>query len=192
MSNFAPYQDIDPSAERALSPPPRNRPTSPPLASPRAASPRNSFQASRNASNNIAGVISPNRIASPPLGNSGGFGSRREEMDPFETRLGIRMDYEACLAYLALPPAGPVVLLVFEHKSDYVRYHAWQSALLFAFIFVLHILFSWTAVISWMLFAVDLLLIGWLTYRAYKDAETLDRYHVPFFGSLASQIVDDE
>lgn len=57
-------------------------------------------------------------------------------MDPFETRLGIRMDYEACLAYLALPPAGGVVLLVFEHKSDYVRFHAWQSSLLFAFLFV--------------------------------------------------------
>ena len=74
----------------------------------------------------------------------------------------------------------------------------------------MHILFSWTAIISWMLFVVDLALIGWLTYRAYKDgefsgaicgrsgegslvtAETLDRYHVPFFGSLASQIVDDE
>lgn len=57
-------------------------------------------------------------------------------MDPFETRLGIRMDYEACLAYLALPPAGGVLLLVLEHKSDYVRFHAWQSSLLFTFLFV--------------------------------------------------------
>lgn len=40
----------------------------------------------------------------------------------FETRLGLRMDYEACLAYLLLPPAGGVLLLVLEHKSDYVRY----------------------------------------------------------------------
>lgn len=43
-------------------------------------------------------------------------------MDLFETRLGIRMDWEACLAYLALPPVGPVFLLIMEHKSDYVRY----------------------------------------------------------------------
>ena len=39
----------------------------------------------------------------------------------FETRLGLRMDYEACLAYLLLPPAGGVLLLILEHRSDYVR-----------------------------------------------------------------------
>lgn len=39
----------------------------------------------------------------------------------FETSLGIRMDVEAALAYLLVPPLGGVVLLVFEHKSDYVR-----------------------------------------------------------------------
>jgi len=32
------------------------------------------------------------------------------------------LDYEACLAYLLLPPAGGVLLLVLEQKSDYVRY----------------------------------------------------------------------
>jgi len=47
---------------------------------------------------------------------------RRGEMDVFETRLGLRMDVEACLSYLALPPVGGVLLLILEHKSDYVRY----------------------------------------------------------------------
>ncbi|KAK3079182.1 hypothetical protein LTS18_005539 [Coniosporium uncinatum] len=56
----------------------------------------------------------------------GGFrrgfgGGGRPGVDLFETRLGIRMDWEACLAYLLLPPAGGVMLLVLEHKSDYVR-----------------------------------------------------------------------
>jgi hypothetical protein len=55
-------------------------------------------------------------------GGARGFGGGREDVDLFETRLGIRMDWEACLAYLALPPAGGVLLLVLEHKSDYVRY----------------------------------------------------------------------
>jgi len=48
----------------------------------------------------------------------------------------MRLDYEACLAYLLLPPAGGALLLVFERKSDYVRFHAWQSSLLFGFLFV--------------------------------------------------------
>jgi len=59
-----------------------------------------------------------------------------------------------------------------------------------------------------MLFACDILLIGYLTLRAYRDgkltrrdvssiadgsaADTLDRCEVPFFGALASQILDDE
>jgi hypothetical protein len=40
----------------------------------------------------------------------------------FVTSLPLRLDYEACLAYLLLPPAGGALLLIAEHKSDYVRY----------------------------------------------------------------------
>lgn len=110
----------------------------------------------------------------------------------FETRLGLRMDYEACLAYLLLPPAGSVLLLVLEHRSDYVRFHAWQASLLFTFIFVMHIIFSWSSIISWLLFTCDIGLIAYLTLRAYRDADTLDRFEVPFFGPLASSILDGE
>jgi hypothetical protein len=42
--------------------------------------------------------------------------------DAFQTSLPLRLDYEAMLAYILLPPAGPVLLLLLEHKSDYVRY----------------------------------------------------------------------
>ncbi|KAK8172153.1 hypothetical protein BKA80DRAFT_197668 [Phyllosticta citrichinensis] len=124
----------------------------------------------------------------------GGWGQRfgREEVDLFETRLGWRMDVEACAAYVLLPPAGAVLLLVLEHRSDYVRFHAWQSALLFSFAFVLHVIFSWTAFVSYLLLLADLAVMAWLTVRAYRDAETLDRCEVPFFGPLASSILDDE
>jgi uncharacterized membrane protein len=89
----------------------------------------------------------------------------------FTTSLGWRLDWEACLAYLLLPPAGGVLLLVLEHQSDYVRFHAWQSSLLFAFLFVIHVIFSWSGFISWVLFIGDLGLIAWLTRRAYLDGE---------------------
>jgi uncharacterized membrane protein len=95
---------------------------------------------------------------------------------------------------------------------DAPRFHAWQSALLFAFLFVIHVIFSWSSVLSWIIFSADIVLIGWLTFRAYRDgmllcssphvnfqhaadpgtAETLDRYEVPVFGPLASSILDDE
>lgn len=34
---------------------------------------------------------------------------------------GDRLDWEAVMAYVLLPPAGGVLLLIMEHKSDYVR-----------------------------------------------------------------------
>jgi uncharacterized membrane protein len=213
MANFAPYQDI-PETQRTFSPPPQG-----------VSSPRASLDRTRN-------VISPpsrtyeqhdyfgagdqdepdvERVAwtAPQPTTRTGFGRSREDVDMFTTSLGWRLDYEACLAYLLLPPAGGVFLLVMEHQSDYVRFHAWQSSLLFAFVFVIHVIFSWSSFISWVLFVGDVAGIGWLTYRAYLDGEsmavgigvselmddaaaTLDRYEVPFFGSLASSILDDE
>ncbi|KAF2712263.1 hypothetical protein K504DRAFT_464345 [Pleomassaria siparia CBS 279.74] len=192
MSNFAPYQDI-PESSRALSPPA--------VASPRIASPRTSLDRTRSTgtaagsspsyqNQNFGGQQDLERT--PWNAVSGGFGGAREHVDVFETRLGLRMDYEACLAYLLLPPAGGVLLLLMEHRSDYVRFHAWQSSLLFSFIFVLHIIFSWSSIISWFMFILDLCLIGFLTMHAYQDAETLEHYHVPFFGPLASSFLGEE
>ncbi|KAF2457773.1 hypothetical protein BDY21DRAFT_363394 [Lineolata rhizophorae] len=207
--DFAPYQDASPERNRALSPPP---PTSP------RTSPRPSVNPPRSANIGTAAMASPAPHSgggggggNPYFGGDGsgwaggggggdggrggsigGFGGPREDVDVFETRLGIRMDYEACLAYLLLPPAGGVLLLVLEHRSDYVRFHAWQSSLLFTFMFIVHVIFSWSSVISWLLFVIDLVLIAWLVYRAYRDADTLDRCEVPFFGPLASSILDDE
>lgn len=44
------------------------------------------------------------------------------EVSEFDTSLGMRLDYEACLAYVAFPPVGAIVLLILERNSDYVRY----------------------------------------------------------------------
>ena len=43
------------------------------------------------------------------------------DVNLFETSLPLRLDYEAALAYVLLPPVGGVALLILEHKSDYVR-----------------------------------------------------------------------
>jgi hypothetical protein len=97
--NFAPYQDESPDIERALSPPNDGYRVSPNLRSPRA-----SLDAHVNASSH-----------SYP---GAGFATS----GPFETSLPIRIEVEAMLAYLLLPPVGGVLLLLIEHNSDYVRY----------------------------------------------------------------------
>lgn len=110
--NFAPYQDESPEAGRALSPPvpDAHRSTPPvPTRSPGPLPPPSHF------STNSGG-----------FGNTGGYGrdveGGRLSLGAFETSLPLRVDYEAMLAYLLLPPAGGLFLLLVEHKSDYVRY----------------------------------------------------------------------
>ncbi|CEJ56461.1 Putative DASH complex subunit duo1 [Penicillium brasilianum] len=178
--NFAPYQDESPEIERALSPPTLDgRVKSPALRSPRAS----------------ADLPSPSHFAGGGHGN-GGYGrdleGGRASLGAFETSLPIRMDVEAALAYLLLPPAGGLFLLLAEHKSDYVRFHAWQSSMLFAVIFIIHLIFAWSSYISWTLFIIDLALMGSLSMRAYLDVDTLDHFEVPFFGRLANSFVDNE
>ncbi|KAI9738933.1 MAG: hypothetical protein M1818_005247 [Claussenomyces sp. TS43310] len=238
--DFAPYQDTSPETQRTLSPPPQGRRSA--SFSPTARSP-------------AAGPISnpwAARVSSPPAHNhhdNDGRGSHdapglggshdveaggRSALDEFATSLPMRLDYEACLAYLLLPPVGGVFLLVVERKSDYVRYVLGLSLavlllrlssfarssklghptslilalyatavltdraflakvmLMSCAMFIVHLLFSWSTILSWIIFVVDLGLIGYLTYRAYLDADTLDRFEVPFFGPLASRFLDDE
>lgn len=115
--DFAPYQDTAPESARALSPPP-NRAVSPRNA--RSPSPRPITDPFRPSS-----LPAPNHFSDEPRSNAGFRGghveSGRLDVDLFETSLPLRLDYEACLAYLLLPPAGGVFLLLVEHKSDYVR-----------------------------------------------------------------------
>lgn len=62
-----------------------------------------------------------NNAGLPRGGFGNGLGADERNLDAFGTSLPMRLEIEACLAYLLLPPAGGALLLVFEHKNDYVR-----------------------------------------------------------------------
>ncbi|RAO64800.1 uncharacterized protein BHQ10_000812 [Talaromyces amestolkiae] len=219
IMNFAPYQDESPEVERALSPPPpfstdpTNRTRSPSqnqynnnnrqqqqqqqrsTPPPYQASPTSHFYNPSNGGYGYQESTAASASWTDPESqqqNSNGYGGARADLDAFETSLPLRVDYEAMLAYLLLPPAGGVFLLLFEHKSDYVRFHAWQSSMLFSAIFVLHLIFSWSSIISWLMFIGDIVLIAFLSLHAYQDVYSLDHYEVPIFGRLANSFVDDE
>ena len=117
---------------------------------------------------------------------------RGTHLEAFQTSLPMRLDHEAMLAYILLPPAGGVLLLLLEHKSDYVRFHAWQSSMLFSALFVLHLILVWSSILSWLLFGIDLCLIAFLAMHAYRDVETLDHFEVPIIGRIANSWVDAE
>ncbi|KAF4978896.1 hypothetical protein FZEAL_4782 [Fusarium zealandicum] len=207
--DFAPYQSSPPEHSR--------------VTSPENASPRPSYDARRS----FSPVASPPPLQHPQPqrgwtgfdGQSAGwaavspdnraFGASNAmpgaypaaEVSEFDTSLGMRLDYEACLAYVAFPPLGAIILLILEKNSDFVRhdilttsnrFHAWQSALLFTAIMIFHLVFAWSSFLSWLFFLCDLALISVLTLRAYRDAEILDRFEVPFFGALATRFLNDE
>ena len=121
--NFAPYQDTAPESERALSPPPRR-------SSSRSPNPRSPPPDHRGAKEPFQGspLPDPSHFDGDSRANAGngGFGNAdieggRLNVNLFDTSLPMRMDYEAMMAYILLPPAGGVLLLLVEHKSDYVR-----------------------------------------------------------------------
>ena len=135
--DFAPYQDHNPEQTRALSPPPAPGRRS--LSNGRGARSPPPPQHSRGASAVDATLPPPSHFGGDGYQNDGGesgygygpmaeagdggggYASGRAGIDLFETSLPVRMDFEAMAAYLLLPPAGGVLLLVLEHKSDYVR-----------------------------------------------------------------------
>jgi len=186
--------------ERALSPPlpDVHRSKSPNFGSPRTTPPIPTLSSVGNlpSSNHLGGSAG---TGSTGFGNNdleggggGGGGGGRSNLGAFDTSLPLRVDYEAMLAYLLLPPAGGVFLLLVEHKSDYVRFHAWQSSMLFSTIFIIHLLFAWSSFISWLMFVGDIALIAFLSLHAYRDVDSLEHYEVPFFGRLANSFVDNE
>ncbi|KAK0363443.1 hypothetical protein LTR91_021329 [Friedmanniomyces endolithicus] len=169
-TNFEPYQSSPDESDRVESPPTISSPSQPRISNSSIADPWAAARAQR--------LPSPSRYTddddetTPALADAGGYQDiesqrfRNDYIGPtalagtgpppnnaslgnvFETSLGIPLGYEALIAYLLLPPAGGMVLLLFEHKSDYVRFHAWQSALLFSALFLVHIIFSWTKIWS--------------------------------------------
>lgn len=128
--DFAPYQS---------SPPEHGRVSSPEYN----ASPRGSTDASKRPFSPAAGAArSPPPLQHPqPQRAWGGFDGQANswtgggssssaampgafpaaEVSEFDTSLGVRLDYEASLAYLAFPPLGAIALLILERNSDYVR-----------------------------------------------------------------------
>lgn len=100
--SYAPYQDESNEPDAPLEPDP---------------SARGPFQGSQ-------GPFSDDTEHGEGVGGGGfgnGLGADERNSDPFTTSLPIRLEVEACLAYLGLPPAGGALLLMLEHKSDYVR-----------------------------------------------------------------------
>ncbi|OWZ41340.1 hypothetical protein C370_03621 [Cryptococcus neoformans A1-35-8] len=98
-------------------------------------------------------------------------------------------------APMLMPPA--LFFLILETRNDYVRFHAYQSALLTTPLLVLLLLFN--LLIPLPAFLRALLVIAavggtlYAAFRAWKDAqEGLERYWLPYIGPIADRWVSEE
>eukprot|EP00842_Homolaphlyctis_polyrhiza_P005843 jgi/Hompol1/625/HPOL_005373-RA len=130
--------------------------------------------------------------AAPSLTAPGAAVPGSVRVNKFETAMPVRLDILAALAYV-FGPVSAVLLIILETKNDYVRFHAWQSALVFLCIMALQVFFSlFSSFLVWMLFALEIALAAWLAYQAFINADNLARYELPYLGRLAASWVDTE
>ncbi|KAJ7783800.1 hypothetical protein DFH07DRAFT_789167 [Mycena maculata] len=137
----------------------------------------------------------------PTFNASASSGSAVEEeaesqQNQWETRHGLRVDMLAAFAYL-LGPISALALLIIETQNDYVRFHAYQSALLTTPLVVIRIFASLLQFPGWMRTILTLLMIGsqlYMAIRAYLDAANngLARFRLPYIGPIAARWLEEE
>ena len=103
-----------------------------------------------------------------------------------KTSLGLDENIEGLLAYLLGFVSGIILLLV-EKESDFVRFHAMQSTIIFLPLWIAIKIFSYIPLLGWII--ADLLglisLVVWIVgmVKAYQG----ERYKFPIAGDLAEQ-----
>ncbi|KZT30390.1 hypothetical protein NEOLEDRAFT_1125927 [Neolentinus lepideus HHB14362 ss-1] len=130
---------------------------------------------------------------------AGGDGASEEtegQQNQWETRFGMRVDVLAAFAYI-LGPLSALLLLVIETQNDYVRFHAYQSALLTTPLLVLRMLLSLLQLPVSLRSIMTILIMCcqlFMAFRAYSDAAQngLVRYHLPYIGPIADDWVKGE
>ncbi|KAE9411128.1 hypothetical protein BT96DRAFT_1011790 [Gymnopus androsaceus JB14] len=183
-ASFAPYMPPpdDPQYTGHSKAPSRSRPWFP------------SQQSSQGVSYQSGGI--------PTFNNSqaGGFGNTASEevesQNQWETRYGMRVDMLSAFAYI-LGPLSALLVLIIETQNDYVRFHAYQSALFTTPLVVFRAFLSLLQFPQWLrTFCTVLVLVCqlYMAFRAYIDASRngLARFELPVVGPLASRWLADE
>ncbi|KIY71632.1 hypothetical protein CYLTODRAFT_368987 [Cylindrobasidium torrendii FP15055 ss-10] len=116
--------------------------------------------------------------------------------DAYLTRLPVRLDVLAAFAYV-LGPVSAFIVLLLETTNDYVRFNAYQSALLTGPLLVVRILMSLIGFWQWLrtLYTwVIVFLQLFMAFKAFTGAagSSLSRYYLPYLGQLAEDWVADE
>ena len=73
--------------------------------------------------------------------------------------------------------------------------HAYQSALLSAILALLHavlLILRFPSIFNWCAVLLDIAALGRSALQAYRDAQSLERYPLPYIGEIANRWVGEE
>jgi uncharacterized membrane protein len=96
---------------------------------------------------------------------------------------GLQDNVAGLLCYVAGWITGKVFLIL-EPNNKFVKYHAWQSIVVFGAVTVVDLIFIWVPVLNWLIWVLALVLWAWLMYQAYQNK----MYKLPIAGNLAEKI----
>ena len=95
---------------------------------------------------------------------------------------GLQQNIAGLLCYILGWITGIIFLLI-EKDDTYVRFHAWQSVLVFGVLTVLNIAFSFVVVLNWIVGVVTFIAWVVLMFKAYSG----EKYKVPVLGNIAEK-----
>ena len=116
----------------------------------------------------------------PPAGGS------ETPATPAETSIGLQPNIAGLLCYVAGWITG-IIFLVIEKKSQFVKFHAWQSIMTFAVLNVAYLIFFRIPVIGWVITWIISILSFVLWIILIIQAGTGKMWKLPWIGNWAEK-----
>jgi uncharacterized membrane protein len=117
----------------------------------------------------------------PPAG-----GSETPATPPAQTSIGLQPNIAGLLCYVAGWITG-IIFLVIEKKSQFVKFHAWQSIMTFAVLNVAYLIFFRIPVIGWVIAWIISILSFVLWIILIIQAGTGKMWKLPLVGNWAER-----
>ena len=117
----------------------------------------------------------------PPAG-----GSETPATPPAQTSIGLQPNIAGLLCYVGFWITG-IIFLVIEKKSQFVKFHAWQSIMTFAVLNVAYLIFFRIPVIGWVITWIISILSFVLWIILIIQAGTGKMWKLPLVGDWAEK-----
>ena len=99
-----------------------------------------------------------------------------------KTSTGLDENVAGLLCYVLWWVTGLIFVLI-EQENKSVRFHAFQSILVFSIISLAQAIFFWVPVLNWLIWVLGVILWVVLMVKAYQGK----RYKLPVAGNLAEK-----